>query len=347
MPRVDRTKYQAELAAVAKKLGLPAHGNVEGLIINHCSGQLAAWVGLHGQPNSLTELLDLFGASLNMKFVEIHDDADLKALLAEVPPGKEPIMASLATELDDATDAVMIRRSKYEPWERRFLAVVNCRGRHSKRVFFTKWHELVHCIINGQQLRLAFRKTRVDRAEPAEVLVDRIAAELAFYPDIFRPVVERELSTSGKLTFEGVDRIRREVAPEASLQSTVIASMRYTEKPVWFIICAMGYKRDLERKLLNGQRILIPLPAPELRIQESGCSPAGSNLGIMVHWNMRIPDSSIISRVFKENSSVPVRGHEKLEEWQISSSGPIGYGDLEVEAFRTDDQVWALIHLEA
>ena len=125
---------------------------------------------------------------------------------------------SAPIELDDATDAITIRRSKCEPWERRFLAIVNCRGWHSKRVFFTKWHEMVHRIIEGQQLRLAFRKTYVDRTEPEEVLVDRVAAELAFYPSIFRPVIEQELSTSGKLTFDGVDRVRLEIAPEASRQ---------------------------------------------------------------------------------------------------------------------------------
>ena len=346
MPGVDRTNYRIELNLVAKTLGLSTRGNVEASIINHCRSQLAEWIKVNGCPNTLTKLLDLFAASLDMQFVEIYGDDDLNNLLKEIPPVKEPIMARLPFELDDSTDAVTICRSKCEPWERRFLAVLNCRSWHFKRVFFTKWHEIAHRIIAGQQLRLAFRKTSVNHAEPQEILVDRVAGELAFYPSIFRPAVEQELSTSGRLTFDGADRVRQQIAPEASLQSTVIACLRYCQQPVWFIICVMGYKRELQRKLTAGQGHLLPLPQPKLRVRDSGCSPAASDLGITLYRNMRVPDSSIVTKAFGDDYALTHTGRERLEQWQISSSGPIGQGTIEVEAFKRDNEVWAILCMD-
>lgn len=343
MARVDKTKYQVELIRVAKNLGLSIRGNVEAAIIDHCKGQLAAWVGLHGQPLTLTQLLDLFGASLDMKFVEIKNSADLDVLLKDIPPYKEPVMARIPSELDDATDAITVYRSKCESWDRRFLAVVNCRDWHARRIFFTKWHEIVHRIIEGQQLRLAFRKTRIHSTEPEEVLVDRVAAHLAFYPDIFEPVISQELASTGKLTFEAVDRVRQQVAPEASLQSTVIASLQYCPWPMWFVICGMGYKRELGRKISGKQGHLLPLPQPQLRVQEVGCSPAASDLGIMLYPNMRVPDSSIVTQALADSFGFPHTGTESLSDWQTSASGPVGYGELEVEAFKRDNEVWALL----
>ncbi len=350
MARLDRLAYYNELRRVAKNLGLSTNGNIEARIIDHCRSQLAGWIKAHGQPKKLTELLNLFTASLDMGFAEIHDDTELDTLLKNIPPTLEPVMARVPSELDDATDAVTIKRSSCQPWDRRFLAIVNCRGWHARRVFFTKWHEAVHRMLEGQQLRMAFRKTRVHHLEPEEVLVDRVAAALAFYPDIFEPAIRRELAATGKLTFEVADRVRQEVAPEASLQSTMIACLGHCPQPTWFIICGMGYKREEERKLSSKQARLFPdnsqLPQAQLRVQETGCSPSASELGIMIYPNMRVPDSSIVAQAFADSFCLTHEGAESLSEWQTSTSGPIGYGEIEVEAFRHENGVWALLRIK-
>jgi hypothetical protein len=105
MARLDKVKYQAELVRVAKNLGLKSLGDVEVAIIDHCKAQMDAWVSMHGQPKTLTNLLDQYGASLDMTFIEIHSEADLHTLLKDIPPTKEPVMARIRTELDDSTDA--------------------------------------------------------------------------------------------------------------------------------------------------------------------------------------------------------------------------------------------------
>ncbi len=350
MAKQNQLAYESELGRVAKNLKIPKRGNIEAAIIGYCQGKLARWIAVHGRPKTLTELLELFVASLNMDIVEIHDETDVSSLLENIPPSREPVMARIQSELDDQTDAITIQRSGHESWERPFLAIVNCQDWHSRRAYFTKWHEVVHRMLEGQQLRMAFRKTQAPHTEPAEVLVDRVAAKLAFYPEIFKPFVIRELESTGKLTFGGADRVRQEVVPEASLQSTVIACLDCCTHPMWFVVCAKGYKRDEERRLSSKQTRLFPddrqLPQKKLRVRQVGRNSSAASLDLMPYQNMRVPDSSIIAQALTDSFCLTHHGTESLSDWQTSASGPIGYGELEVEAFRRDDEVWALLRMK-
>ena len=142
------------------------------------------------------------------------------------------------------------------------LAVVNCRGWHGFRRFFTKWHEIVHRLVDvdGALHGAAFRQTSVPelRRDPAERLVDAVAAALAFYPQIFEPVFFDELRLSGRLTFGVVDETRRRVASEANRHATTLACLRCCADPVYFIRCEMGLKRDEQRALASPHRSSPP-----------------------------------------------------------------------------------------
>src|SRR5262249_12993533 len=84
------------------------------------------------------------------------------------------------------------QRQNRADWEMPYLAVINCRGWHRSRRYFSKWHEVIHLLLDGRQLRFAFRKRAAERKHPEEVLVDKIAGELAFHPDLFGPVFQAE-----------------------------------------------------------------------------------------------------------------------------------------------------------
>lgn len=348
MTKSDRDAYNQQLHTVAKRLGLPLRGDIESNIIRYCKEELEKWMAAHGQPETLTELLELVTASLNLDIKEIRDERDLGQLLRSIPPAVEPGMALLATELDDQTDAVILQRQHHQAWERPFLAVINCRGWHALRRYFSKWHEVVHLILDGKQLRFAFRRTPSERREPEEVLVDRIAGILAFYPGIFEPALRREMDSAGCLTFDLVDRVRKKVAPEASRHATLLACLRHCGYPVYFVRARMGYKRKEEKLLAEYATTLFPKdfppPKPKLRVHEVAHSQAAEELGIRIHKNMEIPQSGAIASAFRDGPSLPCRGREKLELWRTSSTGPIGYGEVEVEAFRIDEEVWALVH---
>ena len=153
------------------------------------------------------------------------------------------------------------------------------------------------------------------------------------------------------MTFEVVDKTRNKIAPDASREATILACLRCYPGPVWFVRSKIGYKRIEEQMLASPQISLIPnydyKPEAKLRVCEAACSPVAGNLGIRIHQNMRIPDTSIITQAFQDPLRLSHTGSEQLHTWQTSSSGPIGYGDIEVEAIRVGDEVWALVHMQS
>lgn len=341
----DRLAYQRELVAAARRLGLPARGDLERSLINHATETIRAWIAAHGRPKDLCELLERVAISFSVEIIEIHDDSDITALLKRIPPTREPVLARLAAELDDSTDAVILQRQNRADWEMPFLAVINCRGWHRSRRYFSKWHEVIHLLLDGKQLRFAFRKRAAKRKHPEEVLVDKIAGELAFHPDLFGPVFQSELEASGRLTFDVVERVRAEIAPDASRESALYACVRHCPEPVFFLTAKLGYKNSERRQLddlLSG--LDANLPEAKLRVRSSSPNDAASRSGIRFHENMQVPGASLVSAAYNG----PVHradGQESLEIWQTSDDGPIGRGRLGIEALRRGDEVWCLVLL--
>ena len=345
MRDANRLAYQRELVAAAKRLGLRAQGDIEKSIINHAIASVRGWIAAHGQPTNLSDFLEKIAVSFSVEIIEIHDDDDLEALFQRIPPKREPALARLAAELDDATDAVIMQRQNRQPWEMPYLAVINCRGWHHSRRYFSKWHEVIHLLLDGRQLRFAFRRRAFKRKHPEEVLVDKIAGVLAFHPDLFEPALLRELKT-GRLTFDVVERVRSEVAPDASRESTLYACLRSCPETVYFLKAQLGYKLA-ERRQLDDLLSGLPdssVPQPKLRVQASSSSPAALRSGIRFHENMQVPEGSLVSVAFAEGGQA-VQGDEPLANWQTSHDGPIGGGEIHVEAIRRGEEVWSLLHL--
>jgi hypothetical protein len=165
----ERLAYQRELASAAKRLGLPLRGDLERSLIRHATDTIRDWIKVHGRPKNLSDLLEKVALSFSVEIVEIHDDSDIAALLTRIPAAREPVLARLAAELDDSTDAVILQRQNREAWEMPYLAVINCRGWHRNRRYFSKWHEIIHLLLDGQQLRFAFRKRAAKRKLPGSL----------------------------------------------------------------------------------------------------------------------------------------------------------------------------------
>ncbi len=337
----ERAEYLQEAKRAARNLGLPSHGpSTDVAIVDYCRRQLSDLVAEHGPPSTVDELLESVASCLEVEFAEIHSDEDMRKLLERIPPATEPAMARVQAELNDETDAITIRRRAPKPWERRYLAVVNCRGRHYYRRFFSKWHELAHRFLEGEQLMLAFRQTFVDRKDPAEILVDKVAGELAFFSDVVGPRARQCLRESG-LTFESVEALRRSVASEASRQATTLALMRHFDRPAWYLRCAVSLKLSETRRMSrrNGSEV----PAPKLRVQEVYANDRALKSGIRIHQWMRVPKSSVIAHA--HSSGLAWTGSERLDEWETSSGGPIGSGQLFVDTLGTGDEVVALVSI--
>jgi hypothetical protein len=341
----ERQAYQHELRLAAKRLGLATHGDLESAIISHALDKVRAWLAAHGQAGNLSDLLELVATSLNVEIVEIHSDADLDTLLQRIPPHREPVVARLASELDDKTDAIILQLQHRHAWERPYLAAINCRGWHSFRKYFSKWHEVVHLLLDGAQLRFAFRTTHVKRKHPEEVLVDKIAGVLAFLPDLLEPVLHEELRRIGRLTFTVVDQVRARVAPDASRHAAILACVRTCPDAVYFIRAGLGYNRS-EKHMLEDA---LPFPSDgetspvaKLRVRETAASPAAQVLGIRLHHNMQVPAGSVAAAAFDQPTRSGESGSESLEIWTTSQGGPVGRGEIEIEALRVGEEVWCL-----
>ena len=348
MNRSQDGVYQEELKSVAKKLGLGRTGNIENRIIGHCLERLRSWVGTHGKPQTLTDLAIEFATSLDMRITEVRSQADIDAILEEVALVQKAVIGELKTEFCEGTDAVTVRRLGRRPWDQAYWAIINCQGWHEYRRYFSKWHEIVHRLLEGQQPSFAFRRTKSERSEPAEVLVDRIAAKLAFYPDMFEPVVREEYEREGCLTFDSIDRVRERIAPDASREATAIACLQHISTPVWFLQCRMGLKASEARKLNDPQMSFFPEEPPEakLRVRSGASSPSADELGVRFHPNMRVPQSSIVALAFDDSWGLPKQGVEPLNTWVTSSGGPIDSGEIHLEAKRSgNDDVWAIVNL--
>lgn len=339
----DRSTYRQAAEQAAQLLGIPSYGpNLDEEIVRHCTEQVSRWAEEHGQPADTAALAEMVAAALDVDLYEIHDEADLAKLMERIPPTIEPIMAQVATELDHETHAITIRRTKRQPWERSYLAIINCQGEHYARRFFSKWHELAHRFVEGEQLRFAFRRTtsRAEAKDPAEALVDKVAGALAYHPQIVGQYVERELQVGG-LTFDAVELIRDQAAPEGSLTSSIFAVLSLTPYPAWFIRCSMGLTQA-EQRLLE-QPGNTTHPERRLRTTHVSANHHASKAGVRFHQNMRVPSDSAASR--SKASGTGTRGYESLDEWETSSSGPIGQGEVFIDTRLYGDEVWALISM--
>ena len=348
MRQAQRSAYEQQLRIAAKRLGIPLRGNIEQALIKYALRKIEEWVAAHGEPARLTDLLRGIAGSLRLQVVEIHNDDDMRQLLEDISPKKEPAIARVRDELDDRTDAVVLQRQRRDDWELPYLAVINCRDWHGYRRYFSTWHEVVHLLLEGVQLRFAFRKTSSDHKHPEEILVDRIAGHIAFYAPILKPILRRELAREGSLTFSVVECVRQKLAPHASQEATLRACLRHCVQPVYLLKANLGYKRAEERQLNDLFASIADedlMPRQKLRVLEATPSPAVQRLGLRIHERMEVPVGSVIADAMQDASRAVHQGAERLDDWQTSKTGPLGTGPIQVEAVRYGKDVWALVTL--
>ena len=345
MSRASKLAYQRETERVARRLGLPAYGpGVDAAIVDYCRDEVDRLIGSSGLPGTMDGLLTQVATCLDVEFFEVHTDDDLGRLRRDFCPEDEPAIVRVLQELGGDVDAITIRRKSPKEWDRLYLSVINCRGRHFYRRYFTKWHELAHRLIDGEQLTLAFRQTTIERPDPEEVLVDKVAAELAFLPDIVGPPAIRLLGQFG-LSFQAVDALRNAVAPEASRQAAALALMRQVDRPAWYLRCTETLKPS-EVRTMSDSGVSVGGLEAKLRVVEASPNQAARDSATRIHQWMRVPESGIIARSWEFMQDLA--GEEPLDHWETSSGGPIGTGGLHVDTLvgADLDHILALVALE-
>ncbi len=251
------------------------------------------------------QILAALGNHYSVRFEEVRSQADIQRLEQKYLNGQRELgFAQLESELANPNvDALLFERQKAGEFAvDKWVAVLNLQ-RSESRSFFNRAHELSHRIAEPPQGLLPFKRHGLERGEPIERLMDQIAAELAFFPDVFVPIVEaRQLE---QLSFDVINELRTQFAESSSLLAAANAVVNAWPKPA---CCMTAKKSGRKRK---------PKEAVALRVfPQSRNTLAHDANELFVIQRMRVPKTSLVFDVFKHGGTRT--GLENLSTWTTS-----------------------------
>jgi hypothetical protein len=331
-------KRSYKIHALAGDLGIRPSGDPVRDIVRFCDKRVQRFLRDFPDCKNLTQLLDISAAKLGTRFEEIHSDDQLDEVRTRYLRQGEKAFASLHEELLPHVFGVTFRRLSRKPWELPYVSVVDCRGDKKFRSYYTKWHELGHLLILTDQMRLAFRRTHfgLDDKDPEESLVDVIAGEFGFLPDIVRPVAK------GEPSFKRIEEIRMQLCPEASQLASLIGIAKAWPTPCVLLEAQMALKRGEKRELAQADLGFQERPKEMLRAVQVTANDEARSANLVIFPNMRVPERSIIKRVFTGDTT-DGQAEEDLSWWESSDGSRLPSAKVHIEARSTRDGVRALI----
>ena len=321
------------IARLAADLELRASADPAAAIVRMCRKKLEGFLA-EFPCDTLSQLLETACARLDTTFVEIHSDAELHAVERKYLDRREHAFVELGKQLGPDVYAITFFLSNPEPYGRRFVSIIDCRGAKAPRAYFSKWHELAHLLTLTSQMRLRFCRTHAEPShkDPEEALMDVIAGDLGFFP----PLVAHHVT--GRLSFDKIEQHRDKLCPEASVLAATIGFVRSWPRPAVLIQASMAARRqDQER----GFDFHTPTSTALRAVKVTANEPARAK-GVMIPQNMRVPERSVIRRAFI-GEDAPIAA-EDLAWWE-SRGKPLLALSIHVEARRRHDHVEALITL--
>ena len=334
---------EPRIIGLANALSLDAVRPVEA-IVDYCHAKVREFVKKCGVLDSVISLQQAVCMQLRLEVREIWSDEELADLSGEYVNQGEIVFATLASELTPDAFGILIQLwnvpNSKSP---RFVAVIDCRGEKFLRRYWTLWHEIAHCLTAVDQYQLPLRRTTVDAIEkdPIEKLTDMVAGEFAFYGPLFDPVLNEELTRQGKLTFEGVERVRSRFCSDASMSATINACVKGAGSPIIVLEAGMGFKKA-ERMMVNSG---VKGIQASLRVLRSIGNESARRQAFFIPPQMRVPIESIIAHVFNGGRVNDSSASEEMEHWMTSSGKKLPSARVSVQARRAGDRVVALVAL--
>jgi hypothetical protein len=334
-----------EIVRIASELKLDWQYRPVDAIVEFCVARIRSWLGDHNPVRTIGELEELVRQRLNLTFEEVWTDEELTAVVKRYAAGGEPVFLTIPDDLDADTYAVLLKLRTVTPrGEEQYVAVIDCRGAKGPRRFFSRWHEIAHLLTMTRQLELPYHRS-TDKP-PEERLMDHIAGEVGFYDPLFRPALLAHTPHGQTLTFAAVESVRSVFCPEASFQSTLIASAQRLPSPIVYLEAGMGLKAQ-EKRVQNSRQATFLPPAPpqeKLRALVAVSNAAAKIMGLRINRNMSIPPTSVIATIFRDGTGdIASPKNESLLLWRHSNGKPIGQGQVQIEARRAGDRVYAIL----
>jgi len=337
---MPRAAQDGRVLKLARDFGMKGAGNPVAFVVDRCVRHVTAWVKEFA-PSNLEELLQTVIAKVGLIIEEIHTDEDLAQVSERYLQDGEGGFGRVVQEFDDHTFALVLRLRRPRHGCAH-VAVIDCRERKRARRWFSIWHEVAH-LLAEPQLSFNFRRTVFPDKDPVEQLMDAIAGELAFY----RPMYELHLPDGIRPTFAHLEDHRLRLAPSASREAAYATAIGRANTPVVFIVAELDIKANQRRALRTGLLFPQAAPTPELRavrVVSSDLSRAG---GLFIPRNMRVPQSSLISRVFSQETADLAdktwSSREVLSDWSDSKGNRLDAVAVIVEVGRSGGRVFALL----
>lgn len=307
-----------QLNKLAEDLGLMATGDPVATILAYCDGKVSRFLDELDPGASLSDFLEWVGAKVGTRFRCIHTDSDLQSIMAEFVSLGETVFARLDKELSEEVYGITYLLRNAKPFEPKHVSIIDCRGEKSSRAYFTKWHEIAHLLTLTDQARLVFKRTHADadKKDPEERLMDIIAGKFGFYDRVFHKTV------SGQISFSELERVRQELCPEASLQSSLISFIKYWPVPCIYVRADIGLNNKERQAAQQNSFGFLDEPVPVLRAVEVSANELAREEGFRLFPNMRIPEGSIVQTIFSKAYGYG-NAIEDFQDWNSRASGTV------------------------
>jgi hypothetical protein len=331
-------KRSYKVHTLAADLGLRASDDPVRDILRFCDKRVRQFLRDFPHCSTLTELLEIVASKLGTRFEEIRSDDELDEVRARYLRQGEKSFALLQEELSDRVFGITFRRTNRKSWEPPFVSVIDCRGEKQLRSYYTKWHEIGHLLVLTDQMRLTFRRTHfgLDEKDPEEALVDVIAGAFGFLPELVKPLAK------GEPSFEKIEGVRLKLCPEASQQASLIGIVKAWPSSCILLQAQLALKRGETRRLAQRSFGFGVEPAAVLRAVQVSPNDAARAADLTIFPNMRVPERSVIYRVFSEGIE-KAEAKENLFWWESSDGTQLPDANVFVQARSAWEGVQALI----
>lgn len=340
---------QSEIVRLANTLGIYGDPQPADAILSYCFQRVQGWIEELGGVDSLTTLEKLVCHKLRLKLEYLENEDDYARILKAYEAKGEAVIRHLLAQLDHATFGGVFQRQHAGPKDRdHYVAVIDCRGTKRHRRFFTKWHEIAHILTLKHQMEIIFlRDTKGKKSE--EQMMDLIAARIGFYPSVFQKAFKAELEAYGRFDFGLIQRVRDNVCPEASYESTLHACHEAYDRPCLLVRVGYGLSKSEQEAVSAPQTSFLAddQPMPQLRALSAQPNPAARKSALRLHRNMRVPAGSHLYRAYQErdldvNYSHAVR-RENLTVWEHSDGRQLPHREVTVYTRAQGDWLLALL----
>lgn len=333
---------QPQIIGLANALALDVINPVEAIRV-FCRQKVERFLRGASRVPNMIELQNIVCVHLNLVVHEVWSHEELNALANKYVSAGEIVFSTLSKQLSPDAFGVLFRLPK-KGRRPRFVAVIDCRGDKHLRRYWTIWHEISHALTDVEQFQLPLRRTTVDgpAKDPIEQITDMVAADFAFFDKLFLPVFHDELGDNGRVSFKMADCVRNRFCTDASLASTINACVTAAPMPTILIEAGLAYKKSERERITAGEQGI----KPTLRVLRSISNPSAREAHLHIPRNMRVPLSSVITRVYSESIDGLISHEtapENLSAWTTTQG--VGLPDLDVmiEARSLGERVLALV----